>query len=257
MNRNFYVKNVIVVLMLAAFTGLTNPTMAAGPGQPGAPLLFNWDDGTMQGWITISADPDLGYGPWSGWPANHEGTHGMSHGNVGDSHITEWVRSPEFIIDQVDGDGLPTSDLTFFMLGGGNRFNSNITTGEGSGALIPANSQQGTVDGTYAPMGVALRDAKTGDFLLSANRSSNAQNINSDWEQLTFTASQLQALIADDPGRVFTLDLIDAYHGDWGWQSLDTVSGPATVIPEPSSLMLMALVGLSLLGLRYRKHSAG
>lgn len=82
---------------------------------------------------------------------------------------------------------------------------------------------------------MALRDAVADRFVLSRSRSDAGH----DWQKLVFTREQLAALA---PHARYTVDLIDAGHGGWGWVSMDTVSIPGVVAggakparPSPAS----------------------
>lgn len=187
-----------------------------------AGVLFDFNDGSLQGWtdLTVAGSHD---GPrhWAGAPpafpgAGHDGTPGLGQslvgGNQDSPHPVLWLRSPEFTLD---GSG----DLSVWLRGG---------TGSGSLAgqpesVVPAAS----TDPGF--QGVALRDAGTGMFVLSGRKAANGDH----WENIVFSTAQLAAL---DQGASYTLDLIDAGHGGWGWVTMDTVSIPGTtegVAPPP------------------------
>jgi hypothetical protein len=126
-------------------------------------------------------------------------------GTQDSAHPTLRLRSPEFTLN---GAG----NLTAWLRGG---TGSGSLNGTGVSAL-PAN--------TTSPgfQGVALRNVNTGNYLLSGKKSSSGDT----WQQAVFTAAELTAL----PPGVYTLDLIDAGHGGWGWVAMDSVSIPGTPV---------------------------
>jgi hypothetical protein len=75
--------------------------------------------------------------------------------------------------------------------------------------------------------GIALRNATTGQFVLSASKTSDGNT----WQQVGFSAAQLAALPQD---HVYTLDFIDAAHGSWGWVNMDSVTIPGSQVAPPN-----------------------
>jgi len=72
-------------------------------------------------------------------------------------------------------------------------------------------------------LGIALRRVRTGEYVLSACRSTIAQE-DTRWETIVFRGEDVSNL--GEKGEVFTLDLIDAHHrnpSDWGWIGMDDV----------------------------------
>jgi hypothetical protein len=113
------------------------------------PITYGFDDGTLQGWTTVSSDPGNSPDPErysSGIPSGQDGggQGGTTYGVVGtpwggrdNAHKPLWVRSPQFKIDQ-SGD-------------------------------------------------VALRDVATGDFVLTGQRITSAGGAN--WIQIAWDVS--------------------------------------------------------------------
>lgn len=189
-------------------------------------MAFDFEDGTFSGWTEISTDGDGRQSfalvppsinspnttPLSGSHFIGLHIHGFGDGNVQDSpHETLILRSPEFILN---GSG----DLTTWLAGGGSNSPGLADTKVDD---LPAAS----VDGGF--LGIALRDVTTETFVLSASKTSQGN----EWQEIVFTASQLAAL---DQQTVYTLDLIDAGHGAWGWVNMDHVTIPGTSPFVPS-----------------------
>jgi GH43 family beta-xylosidase len=194
------------------------------------PITYNFDDGTLQGWTLVSTDsqgrqffalvaPSLN----SPNTAPQSGSHFIGLHNPAftltapvytqdGAHDTLLLRSPEFTLNGAGG-------LSAWLCGGGNGSPSLAGTAV---SALPASSSTGGF------RGIALRNSTTGQFVLSASKTANANS----WEQVGFTAAQLAALPQAD---VYTLDFIDAAHGGWGWVNLDSVSIPGNLaaLPDP------------------------
>jgi hypothetical protein len=213
-----------------------------------APITgWDFEDGTLQGWTLASAstigptgymaqakwnatasptawdplgynsyDPDYGY---AAAPSPFE----PQRSHAQDAPIV--LRSPTFalhgggqIIANVLG-GIPQPDSVapsnFSVLSG-----PSIDTAAASGS-----------DTSY--QGLALRRNSDGAYLLHKARTSNSSNYNA-WQQLTFTEAELATVSFENPGELFTLDLIDTAHGQFSSVNLDTVSLP---VPAGSSLV--------------------
>lgn len=199
-------------------------------------LLYDFDDGTFQGWTNvITVDDPTQY--WAvvsggagsrGWP--QAGTHRVlpePHDSRNVAHDTLWLRSPEFQLS----DHAP---LSFYLLGGWSPALPD------NAADVPLTSSSG------GSMGMALRRVSDGDFVLTGTRSSNSDT---SWQKIEWTPEEL----APYAGDVFTLDLIDYRDGGWAFIHLDTVS--VGVVPEPASAALMfggLVAGLVLLRRRMR-----
>jgi hypothetical protein len=69
----------------------------------------------------------------------------------------------------------------------------------------------------------------------------------SDFQLVSLTAASIaSATAADASGEAYTLDLVDARNGGWGWTGFDSISIPGTAIPEAGTANLFVL-GLLLL----------
>lgn len=202
-------------------------------------LMFDFNDGTLQGWHNRVWDAamDSQRGGWTDLapnetavpkninggqllPASSEnalfrnaGTNFLGEtktyvvsGNHLDNHRNSlWLRSPEFRLSE-------SGDLSFELLAG---------TGGGARPARDSAVPFAAADIDAAGwIGVCLRDATTGEFVLSANRSSRDFN---NWEPLVFTSEQLAKL---DHTHNFTLDLLVTGRGIWSWVGLDNVCIP-------------------------------
>ena len=169
------------------------------------------------------------------------------NGGVGSPGI---LRSGEFTL-------LPGDEVSF-----------RIAAGNGSD-VRPTN--ENNISGF---LGVALRDAVTGDYLLTKRRSGAER----DWQEVMFTADEILGVMTGDTLKV-TLDLIDDYNGGWGFACFDdfqllrgfeidpklyyflsvegygdvAMLGPGmndeTDVPEPAAwvLMVLSVVGLGMM----------
>jgi hypothetical protein len=203
-------------------------------GLPDAqPLPFyNFDDGTLQGWSNVRTSSIAG-GPYQ-FTAQDPPNEGVITGHPNplsggfmaapdpfDSpglggtrdfpHQTLLLRSPQFMLEGAGG-----GDLSVFLIGG---------TGDSSTPAVSVNS---SLDGF---LGVGLRRVSDGQYVLSGRRTRNGQ-WPPDWEQIVWTESQLVPL---GTSELFTLDLLDTFHGDWGWIAMDDVSIPGLLAPRPNT----------------------
>jgi hypothetical protein len=192
------------------------------------PITFGFDDGTLQGW-TLAATDSQGRQFFALVPPSvssphtvpHAGTHfiGLHIPAFGGSpfyfqdsaHDTLVLRSPEFTLN---GAG----DLSAWLCGGGT--GSPSLAGTAVSALPAATSSGGF-------RGIALRNATTGQFALSASKSSDGNT----WQQVGFSAAQLAAL---PQGHIYTLDFIDGAHGGWAWVNMDSVTIPGNQVAPPN-----------------------
>jgi len=189
------------------------------------PLTFDFDDGTLQGWEVVSSDPRQFFAVTPPGVASPNLTPQAGSGFIGlhipafggepfytqdGEHATLWLRSPEFLLNAA-------GDLGAWLCGGGP--GSPDLAGTAVSALPTA-----SVGGGFR--GIALRDANTGEYVLSASKTTNGN----EWQLVGFSAAQLATL---PQNHVFTLDLIDAAHGGWGWVNLDSVSIPGTPAEAP------------------------
>lgn len=197
---------------------------AAGPQFP---LSYDFADGSLQGWTYASLDGDQNQLFAIVPPSVHSpNTTPHSHGHFiglqipafgGDPfytqdspHDTLWMRSPECTLQ---GAG----ELTVWLSGGGHGSPSLVGTYVDD---LPATT---TLNGFR---GVALRDVGADLFVLSGTKTAHGNQ----WEKVTFTEAEIDAL---DRDATYTLDLIDAGHGGWGWVNLDSVAITSNIPFEP------------------------
>ena len=187
-------------------------------------LTYDFDDGTLQGWTTVSADPgtvkDGQRYVATDWDKTHKGPKAVFCSNFGardNAHQTLWIRSPAFLINQ-------PGNLTLWLLGGAGRGEWPGRTG----TLPTQESQiplagQSTLDGV---MGVALRDTATGEFVLTGQRTTSAGGAN--WTQIVWDVKPFL-----NNGRTYTVELFD-YHSGNGYSqlALDTVTIPGKLAPS-------------------------
>ncbi len=179
----------------------------------GLPLNYNFDDATFQTWTDVS----LGNTGSQGWSTTtghgdvHLGTNSIRSQYHDNAHPTMILRSPSFTLN---GNG----DLIAWLAGGA----GNVATLAGTAvSALPTNSVN---NGGF--QGIALRNANTGLYVLSARRPGpNGEGGNS-YVQVGFTAAQLAAL---DQVATYTLDLVDSNHGSWAWMGMDTVTIPGNL----------------------------
>ncbi len=175
----------------------------------------------------------------------------------GIAHNSAILRSPTFTLDGVNLAATLTqftvTDISFSLLGG----RSDVVPTNVSD--IPAASINRPAADLGGFLGVALRRDSDNEYLTWSSRSGNGQSgfgSPPTWETLTLDSVTLAAAISGDPqGTLYTLDLIDAAHGDWGWVSMDSATFVA--VPEPGSMTLLGFATLGIgLALRQRRSVA-
>ncbi len=141
------------------------------------------------------------------------------------AHPSAILRSPAFTLDGVVAHSPLTNDfqvehISFRLLGG-----MGAQMGPSNAADVPVASVNQPQGNFLGWLGVALRRDSDGEYLIWGRRSANGQsNSGAGWQMIQWDKSILSAAIADDPpGTLYTLDLIDAAHGDWGWIALGEV----------------------------------
>ncbi len=186
-----------------------------------AALIYNFDDGTLQDWTNVGTAGSFYFTTRTdgdGGPHSPPYLVGINDWGARDGTTdVQWLRSPLIKLDS-------SGDLTFYLRGG---------TGAGVGALPQYDFQVSTTAGSASGsgfLGVALRDAATGEFVLKASRSGSG----GDWAGMSFTAAQLAPYVA--AGGNYTVELIDTFAGGWGWIALDTMSVPGVVNDGSASL---------------------
>jgi hypothetical protein len=180
----------------------------------GLPVAYDFDDATFQGWTDVSLGDTRtqGWSPITGHGGTQSGPNAIRAQYHDSMHPTMILRSPEFTLN---GSG----DLSAWI-GGGDGIGS--LAGTAVTALQANSTDQGF-------MGIALRNKNNGQYLLSARKSSDGDS----YQKLVFTAAQLAAL---DQNATYTLDLVDACHGGWGWAAMDTVTIPGNLGSGPTNL---------------------
>ncbi len=200
--------------------GLRNNIAPPPPPAPLPPQIgFNFDDGTMQGWSN-SVVGSTGSNPAyfsarvnQGKGGGHSLEYSLMHDGDGlwldgrdNPHDTLVASSPEFGIDRAQA-------ISFYLLGGTGSSSASPTS---RSALPGATSSDGF-------MGMALRRVGDGAYILLDRTDSSGQD--NAWEKQGWDASTVAAAIADDSGsESYQLDLIDQFHGSWGWIIMDSVS---------------------------------
>jgi hypothetical protein len=186
-----------------------------------APLTYNFDTGTLQSWTDLTVtNSNTGPRNWAISPpafptVTYSGAGAIGQNIVGgtqdSAHPALRLRSPTFMLN---GAG----SLTAWLRGG----TGSGTVAGTAVAALPAN--------TTSPgfQGIALRNANTGNYVLAGKKSSSGDT----WQQAIFTAPELATL---PQGHVYTLDLIDAGHGGWGWVAMDSVSIPGTLFVQTNT----------------------
>ena len=230
-------------------------------------LVYDFDDGTLQGFTSVMQGEFIDRGDTAGdravsglileqtqgvfrlgitsnterrgttgdlgtsidpWPAD-SGTHYLFPKPFYDrdpNTSTLLMRSPLFTLD---GSG----DLTVAVAGG---LGGTVSLAGTSTVFSPTTTDTGF-------QGVALRRVSDETYVLSGRKDFNGTA----FALVTLDAASIAtATSGDAPGEIYTLDLIDARHGGWGWSGFDTISIPGTAIPEAGTASLF-VIGLVLL----------
>ena len=207
---------------------LVGDTLNGGLAVRAVPTVLTWDfdDGTAQGWTDVMGTSVANIGGRGA--ANAGGS--FAHDGPHDSLL---FRSPQFFLT---GDG----PLTLLLAGGDGSEAGNppLPTNESDILAVMSSLNNAGV------MGIALRRASDGAYVLTARRSSDDNNFNNGgiiWDEAT-----IAGIMAAYPDEIFTLDLFDTNHGGWGHITIDSVRVPGTPVPEP---MTMLAVGMGVAGL--------
>ena len=192
----------------------------------GAQLVFDFEDGTSQGWTTVLSDPDI---PHAFTPTNESTENGTvfpvpsggdyqvlglefenaDGGNTRDAdHKTMLARSPEFILE--------AGDLSIAIVGG-----------DAHGAL-PANPSDlaestDAAEGVKA-MGFGLRRVSDDSYVVTGARSSNDDL----YQAIVVTAAELAGFVSNS--ETYTVDVFDSSSGGWGWIGFDSVTVPGSLV---------------------------
>lgn len=212
---------------------------------------FNFNDGTLQGWRNRVWDLSANGGA-GGWvdlepnvttlpltinggvlqpPSLSNQLYGVVGGvvypvggaavvNPFDYHAnTMWLRSPEFYLNK-------SGDLTVQLAQGVTRTPTNPSSELG----VPLAA---ATDGGW--MGVILRRVSDNAFVLVKPKT---QGPNATYYTVTFTQAELATFSGLEP---FTLEVINANRGSWGWLTLDNVAIPGNSSPAFSRGTLIYL----------------
>jgi hypothetical protein len=189
----------------------------------GTPATYTFDDLTFQGWT------DLTPSNTNNGPRYFTATHTAPGGLFLRDGTQSGAGAIEQVVQSSEDNAHPTLRLRSpeFKLNGSGDLSAWLKGGPGSGSLagtnvadLPANSSEPGFQG------LALRNATTGTYVLSVRKTTEG-----DWQQVSLSAAHLAAL---DQSATYTLDLIDAGHGGWGWVTLDTVSIPGNFNHPPT-----------------------
>ena len=203
--------------------------------EPPVAVDYDFDDGSLQGWVNTRSggatenpnrfesrgDQGRGGGLSPDNALMHDGDGSWLDGRDVD-HDTLVVSSPAFDFDEAD----PTQwDVSLSLLGG----TGNLSA---SPASLAALSTASATDGF---MGVALRRVSDGVYLLYDRRGTGGQDA---WSLLGWDSIEIEAAITGDAAdETYQIDLIDQFHGDWGWVMLDSVRIEGILAPEVQLLV--------------------
>ena len=211
--------------------------------------MFDFDNRTLQGWRNIVWDGEAGAGKWIELAPNEtavppalnggqgliptSGDNGMFRANSAgialyssynsDNHLnTLWMRSPEFWFPE-----RAACEFSWRWQGGISR--------EPTPPLFVADIPYAAGTNT-GWMGVALRRVRDDKFVLVKPKEAGNSN---DFNIRMFTAADLAPFIGDY--EAYTLDIINADRGTWGWIGVDYVSvdGVSSQPVRPTATMII------------------
>ena len=108
----------------------------------------------------------------------------------------------------------------------------SVAVGGGMGSAASLTGTSASISPTTTAngfQGFALRRVSDDTDVLSGRRSGNATA----FELVTVPAATIASATSGDAmDEWYTLDLVDARHGGWGWSGFDTITIPGTAIPE-------------------------
>jgi hypothetical protein len=189
-----------------------------------AEVVYDFNDGTTQGWTSLDlANPSTGASwVWTVGTGSPEIT--ATYGNYVYPGVSTWgsptpqdaehstriFRSPEFVLDT-------TGNISAYLdIGKGNAATVTLAT------LSTTSSSSGF-------LGLALRDAETGEYVAWTRRTSDSTT----WELC------IMDLTGIDRSKTYTLNLIDSFNGGFGWVAMDSVTIGGEAVPEPGTLTLL------------------
>lgn len=195
---------------------------------------YGFDGGSLQGWTDLTVpNPSQTEGPRNfalSPPAWGDGGTQAGSGKIGQNivgggqdngHPTLLLRSPEF---KLNGAG----DFSCWLCGGDGWLDDSRATIVGKEvSKLPPQAFDSPFDPTYPSfMGVALRNVNTGKYVLAGHKN-NGGGGGTDWQKITAPQAALAQL---DQNAVYTVDLIDARVGGWGWIVMDSVTIPGSLV---------------------------
>ncbi|MCB1100094.1 MAG: hypothetical protein KDN22_31305, partial [Verrucomicrobiae bacterium] len=223
-----------------AFDNVTVPGELVVPSE----IVFDFEDGTRQGWTTVSSDTDL---PHEFKPTNEQSENGEAFpvpasgdyqmvplvfeaedgNNVRDgNHTTLLARSPEFYLDE--------GELSIAIVGG-----------QAHGALpaSPSDLADSTdaADGAKAE-GFGLRRVSDDSYVITGSRSTDDDF----YQNVVVSAEDLASYVSDT--EKYTVDVFDSYSGGWGWIAFDNVVVPGRLV-NPLPPVIPGLVDTDLDGM--------
>ncbi len=197
------------------------------PGTLAAPaeIVFDFEDGSAQGWTNVSFDGDLPHafthtnepsengetfptpasGDYQMLPIVFEAEDGS---NVRDgAHQTLIARSPEFYLSE--------GDLSVSIVGG----DAHGALPESPAAL--AETTDG--EGVHA-QGFGLRRVSDDVYVVTGARGTNDDF----YQEVTIPATDLESFVSES--ETYTVDVFDSSAGGWGWIGFDNVKVPGTLV---------------------------
>lgn len=212
-----------------------------------AEIVYDFDDGTFQGWDFILPDgsPFDADDSDVGWLASDEDIDigdGFSlleatTGNfrvvpdpwsardcIGGVCSVQILRSPEF---ELDGSG----DLSIDMIGGGATGSRAFDPDLDFAPESPDDFEE--FKGSGGLQGFALLDVAANEYVLhgfsTGENDGKARDTDPEhrgfWETVTLEQADLAAYANN--GKTYQVDIFDSYSGGWGWIGFDTVRIPA------------------------------
>ena len=236
--------------LVASIAGIVFATTSANAA------LTTWDFvNSNDGWTAVQGEAFLagngvtaaqlnGEGGRAGDPNWRDGVNTGANRNAHDgAHSTMIFRSPVLNFGAASATG---SVLEIDWHGGAGKQDGTENPADPSAILDPTNPGDiiaGQTSGLEDGMkGMALLNLSTGNYDAYSYKQGNGGGT----EVVAFTLAQLQgagvSMTAD-----YALDFFETDDGGWGWTRLEAVrvdEAAITGVPEPSSTMLLGLVGL-------------
>ncbi|MGK0186675.1 MAG: hypothetical protein ACI9R3_002458 [Verrucomicrobiales bacterium] len=202
------------------------------PGKlPASKVVFDFEDGTKQGWTTVSSDADL---PHEFLPTNEPSENGTTFPvpASGDYQVVPLVFEAEDGTNVRDGAHQTLlSRSPEFVLGAG-ELSIAIVGGDAHGALpeSPTDLAESTdAEGVHA-QGFGLRRVSDDSYVVTGARSTNDDI----YQDVVVAAETLEPFVSDT--ETYTVDVFDSSAGGWGWIAFDNVVVPGSLV-QPSELV--------------------